>query len=511
MTGLGVAAIGASQLDLSWNANGEGDLAGYNVYRSATSGSGFSQIGSSATSSYPDTGLDLSTTYYYQVSAVDTSNNEGVLSDEASGTTEECTELVGEDYKLSKNADFSTEDCNYSMDDTIYMKIWSDRVDYDNLNKAEYEIKVEGVRIKGVLTYNSPDGSYTASAQMNLLPLTGNGTVKLKLEDNSRVKYEVRDIPITLTDVIDITPPAQVIGLGVTAVSDSRLDLSWAEISESDLDRYSVYRSETSGSGFSPIDSSATNSYSDTGLEPSKTYYYYVSAVDTSSNEGIGSDQASGTTLAPDTVPPTPYPMTWEILPAATGSSSISMTATTAEDPSGVEYYFTCTEGDCHDSGWQSSASYEDTGLEPGTTYTYTVKARDLSAGQNETAASDVGSATTEESTELVGEGFKLSKDADFSTEDRDYGIADTIYMKIWSDRVDYDDLKKAEYEIKVEGVRIRIKGVLTYNSPDDSYTASAQMNELPLTGNVTVKLKLEDNSRVKYEVRDIPITLTDP
>ena len=202
MTGLGVAAIGASQLDLSWNANGEGDLAGYNVYRSATSGSGFSQIGSSATSSYPDTGLDLSTTYYYQVSAVDTSNNEGVLSDEASGTTEECTELVGEDYKLSKNADFSTEDRDYGIADTIYMKIWSDRVDYDDLKKAEYEIKVEGVRIRiqGVLTYNSPDGSYTASAQMNELPLTGNVTVKLKLEDNSRVKYEVRDIPITLTD-----------------------------------------------------------------------------------------------------------------------------------------------------------------------------------------------------------------------------------------------------------------------------------------------------------------------
>lgn len=37
--------------------------------------------------------------------------------------------------------------------------------------------------------------------------------------------------------------------------------------------------------------------------------------------------------------------MTWATEPYATGSTSISMTATTATDESGVEYYFTCTAG----------------------------------------------------------------------------------------------------------------------------------------------------------------------
>jgi len=71
------------------------------------------------------------------------------------------------------------------------------------------------------------------------------------------------------------------------------------------------------------------------------------------------------------------------------------MVATTASDPSGVEYYFTCTAGGGHNSGWQSSPSYEDTGLQPGTQYTYTVKARDLSVNLNETTASSPASATT--------------------------------------------------------------------------------------------------------------------
>jgi hypothetical protein len=75
--------------------------------------------------------------------------------------------------------------------------------------------------------------------------------------------------------------------------------------------------------------------------------------------------------------------------------TSISMTATTATDASGVEYYFTCTVGGGNDSGWQDSESYTDSGLSELTTYTYTVIARDKSVNQNATAPSTAESATT--------------------------------------------------------------------------------------------------------------------
>ncbi len=101
-------------------------------------------------------------------------------------------------------------------------------------------------------------------------------------------------------------------------------------------------------------------------------------------------------TSGPDTTPPTPDPMTFAAAPYATGSSSIAMTATTASDTSGVEYFFQCTAGGGHDSGWQDSASYEDTGLSPETQYTYAVKARDKSSNQNETAYSGTASAITD-------------------------------------------------------------------------------------------------------------------
>ncbi|MGB1130239.1 MAG: sialate O-acetylesterase, partial [Haloferula sp.] len=97
----------------------------------------------------------------------------------------------------------------------------------------------------------------------------------------------------------------------------------------------------------------------------------------------------------PDTTAPTPNPMTWASAPSAVGNDSVTMTATTASDGSGVEYYFTCTSGPGNNSGWQDSPSYTDTGLAPGTQYTYTVMARDKSANQNATAASGAASATT--------------------------------------------------------------------------------------------------------------------
>ena len=97
-----------------------------------------------------------------------------------------------------------------------------------------------------------------------------------------------------------------------------------------------------------------------------------------------------------DTAAPSPDPMTWATVPHATGDTSIAMEATNAtDDLSGVEYYFENTLGGGHDSGWQDSPVYEDTGLTPDTQYSYRVKARDKSSNQNETAYSTEQSVTT--------------------------------------------------------------------------------------------------------------------
>ncbi len=106
---------------------------------------------------------------------------------------------------------------------------------------------------------------------------------------------------------------------------------------------------------------------------------------------------------------PTPDPMSWAIPPHPVSSTSVSMTATAALDRSGVEYYFACTLGGGHDSGWQDSPTYVDTGLEPNTVYRYVVTARDENPNHNTTASSQPALVRTA----LLGD-FEPDGDVDF-------------------------------------------------------------------------------------------------
>jgi len=64
-TGLAATAVSSSQIDLTWNAvTGASD---YRILRSTTSGGPFAQVGVSTTTSFSNTGLAPSTTYFYVV------------------------------------------------------------------------------------------------------------------------------------------------------------------------------------------------------------------------------------------------------------------------------------------------------------------------------------------------------------------------------------------------------------------------------------------------------------
>ena len=183
--------------------------------------------------------------------------------------------------------------------------------------------------------------------------------------------------------------------------ADDQDSISMTATTATDASGVEYYFDETTGGpGGSDSGWQDPASYTDAGLNSGTQYCYEVAARDksTNQNETAASSNQCATTDSPDTTPPTPDPMTWATLPHATGSSSIDMTATTASDPSGVQYYFDETSGNPggSDSSWQSSPSYTDSGLDPLTQYTYTVKARDVSPAQNETAVSTAESATTE-------------------------------------------------------------------------------------------------------------------
>ncbi|MHC4740453.1 MAG: M60 family metallopeptidase, partial [Planctomycetota bacterium] len=141
----------------------------------------------------------------------------------------------------------------------------------------------------------------------------------------------------------------------------------------------------------------------DSSESPTGTGYHYNHNAETYMlvGDALGRGMISLLAGGPpaDNDPPTPNPATFAVPPAADGSTAISMTATTGNDASDpVQYLFTETSGNPggSDSGWQTSPSYTDTGLDPDTQYTYTVTMRDSALTPNVGAASAPASATTE-------------------------------------------------------------------------------------------------------------------
>jgi hypothetical protein len=105
------AAAGDGTAWLDWNDNSESDVNGYNVYRSTTSGGGYSQLNSSLLSSsdYTDDTAVNGTMYYYVVTAVDTSENK------SSNSVEACAvpSVNGNNITIQENA---TGFCNLDGD-----------------------------------------------------------------------------------------------------------------------------------------------------------------------------------------------------------------------------------------------------------------------------------------------------------------------------------------------------------------------------------------------------------
>jgi hypothetical protein len=93
----------------------------------------------------------------------------------------------------------------------------------------------------------------------------------------------------------DLTPPDAPTGLTATA-GDGSVALGWDTHldPDNDLDSYNVYRGTSSGS-HAWIATVGDSEYNDDGLTNDDTYYYVVTAVDTSDNESADSGEISAT------------------------------------------------------------------------------------------------------------------------------------------------------------------------------------------------------------------------
>jgi hypothetical protein len=121
-TGFTAEAVSSSEIHLKWSA--VSGAAGYKIYGSLNSTSGFELLGTRSTNSASHSYLDPDTTYYYKVAAVSANDTEGPLSNTVSALTLSGVEKITGGGSGSKNSNntywYRLYTINKATFDTIY-------------------------------------------------------------------------------------------------------------------------------------------------------------------------------------------------------------------------------------------------------------------------------------------------------------------------------------------------------------------------------------------------------
>lgn len=257
--------------------------------------------------------------------------------------------------------------------------------------KAPINLEADVTSERVFLTWDTDDSGNRLSAETfriyrddeHIGTSSGEDHVDPDVEEGREYTYEVSGVDILgregersdpLTVVIPGgSQPAAPENLVAEAVSSSRLDLRWDPVGEdgddgSEVVSYYIYRD----GGDTPHDSTGGTQYSDTGLAAFTEYTYQVSAVSAGGVEGELSTPASARTFD-DSPPSVPSSVEAE----AAGAQLVELTWAPASDPeSGVSLYLVYRDAGSTPIDSTSTTGYADSTVEPETSYSYQIAAR---------------------------------------------------------------------------------------------------------------------------------------
>jgi len=146
------------------------------------------------------------------------------------------------------------------------------------------------ITISGVTTAGT---GITASGVASGLVLLPNQTATLTVKFAPTATGTLTGASVSVTS----NASTLVIGLSGTAVQHSVL-LNWTGSTTGTVTGYYIYRSTTFGSGYGKVNSTSpvpapTTQYTDTTVQAATTYYYVVTAIDSSGTESADSNQAT--------------------------------------------------------------------------------------------------------------------------------------------------------------------------------------------------------------------------
>jgi fibronectin type 3 domain-containing protein len=372
------ATPGNGTMTLNWTkpySNGGSSITGYEVWRGTASGSETRFVSIGNVTSYVDTSVLGGTHYYYFVKAIN-SIGASAGSNEANATP---TSIPSAPGSLTATAGAGEVILNWTTPSSNGgLSILGYKIYRSTSSGTETLIATvnDGTQLSYVDTQVTPGTTYFYKvAAFNSL-----GTSKLSNEASA-------------TPTQPITPPGQPTNLVATPGVDN-ITLTWtppANNGGAPITSYQIWRGTTSGSE-TMIATTSMTTYTDTGLTPGTTYYYYVIAV----NSAGSSPKSQEVSAAPPTAPGIPQNLT-----ATPGINSINLTWSPPASNGGspitgyIIYRGTAPGSETLYKTVGTVTTYLDQSVTSGTTYYYKIEAVNAVGPGNLSAETSASTITT--------------------------------------------------------------------------------------------------------------------
>jgi fibronectin type 3 domain-containing protein len=342
------ASAGNAQVALSWTASG--GATSYNIYRSTSTGGETLYKSAVTTTSFTDTSLTNGTTYYYQITAVNSAGESARSSEVSAVATAAALTIPTGLTATGSNA----------------------------------QVALSWTATPGTASYNIYRSTSSGGETLYQTGVTTAGFTDTNLANGTTYYYQVSAVnsageSARSSEASATTAPAA--PLGVTATGgNAQVALSWT--ASGGAVSYNIYRSSASGGETLYQTGVTPTSFTDTGLTSNTTYYYMVSAVN-STGESIRSSEVSATSA-----PGSPTGLS-----AHGGNTQAALSWTGSPGAASYNIYrSTSSGGETLYKRGVTTTSFTDTNLTNGTTYYYQVTA--VGSGGAESARSSEAAAT---------------------------------------------------------------------------------------------------------------------
>ncbi len=309
-TGL-TAIAGVEKVDLSWTELTESekgiDFDYYKIYRSSISPSALVAVSTTTSTAYSDTGLQINTSYYYAISAVD--QPPLVLESLLSEVVTVWVVLGDTTAPAAVTNLFAEPGSGEGEIDLVWTEVGDDGTK-GNIIGGMYGVKYS---TDSAFAWDGPSGFNVEWPADTILGRTQSATIgSLTPGDTYYFRIWTRDdagnwsegLSNSATTWAQNYPPAPPTGL-VAKSGNQKITLTWTPNLEEDMSHYWVYRSTTSDSyDYGVVLATVTHptaEYEDTGLTKNIIYYYVVKAVD---KTDLVSDTSEEVSTRPSLRPP---------------------------------------------------------------------------------------------------------------------------------------------------------------------------------------------------------------